>query len=534
MKKLTPILMMVLLLFGGTFAAQAQLGKLKDKATSTVTNKKDKATEKPVENTKNNTNSNVNTNANTNAGSAATPNVSKPTVEFATDYTFKNKKTNFEPGEEIFVRLVTPKPMGEMFKEAFKMQDIPLSGAMAIAIAKDADDEDPIVITQYAFFPNRYKDDKQFAFTLQIDEDKLEKLATQLDGKVPFNSAQTLAKGDMKLMWSQAAVKFTPKNYQWTVFFFYKKANSDDIAEAGSGVFTYNVTNENKQKLVASMNFYDKAQYETIPDDGVKTDFHKNNLGKLVFAKSDVPADGAGATNSFANLAGGIYARAFMPQSIKNWYAPKGRSNSYSQNLLISFSVNGKEYTAESAVSKDDAEKATSIAFLFLPTAEKDNSGISKMFVYTVSTLPAGKHKINVSVRVQDPGIDFKDRYLLGEGTIEVTINAAERDAIVKKYGDKFEGNINTYQDKALAALIKQQYPAIAHKVWGEEIVRNVLGQIIYRTVVVDCAYKNAKGEHVVDRREVKQEYVGGQWSKTLTGILRPWGYYVPAINIKP
>lgn len=180
MKNLKHLLAIMILICWGAFSAQAQLGKLKEKADKAVNNKKDKIkqdVEKKVDDkidnkgnsaTPNSTSPTSISGSDTKLSSKnfAIPNIDKPTVEFATDYTFKNKKTNFEPGEEILVRLITPKPMGEMFKEAFKMQDIPMSGAMAIAIAKDADDEDPIVITQYAFFPNRYKDDKQFAFTL--------------------------------------------------------------------------------------------------------------------------------------------------------------------------------------------------------------------------------------------------------------------------------------------------------------------------------------------------------------------------------
>ncbi|WP_448530496.1 hypothetical protein [Raineya sp.] len=547
--KSVKIILALLLALGMCSFSYAQLGKLKDKATSTVTNKKDKATEKPVENTKNNANSNVNTNANTNAGSAATPNVSKPTVEFATDYTFKNKKTDFEPGESIFVRLVTPKPMGEMFKDAFKLSDIPLSGAMAIAIGKNADDENPIVITQYTFFPDRYKNDKQFAITLQIDQQKLDNLAKELEGKVPFNSAQTMAKGDMKLLWDAAALQFTPQKYQWTIFFFYRKANSEDIAEAGSGVFTYNITNENRQKLTAGLNEVDRDKYAIAPDDGVKTDFHRNNIGKLVFGTQPVSMDGAGATTSFANLSEGIYARAFLPQSIRNFYASKGKAKDFAQNYLINITAGGKEYNIYHkgiAVPYADAEKATTLVINIAPSSEKDNNAITKAFMYIFSTLPAGKQKISMKVRVQYNYTDADtyvlksdvkvqdDAYLVGEGTFEVNINPADRDAVVKKYGDKFEGNINTYQDKALAALVKQQYPAIAQKIWGEEIVRNVLGQVIYRTVMVDCARKNAKGEHIVDRTEVKQQFIGNKWDNRLTGVLVPFGYHVPAINIKP
>lgn len=554
--------MMLLLLFGVTFAAQAQLGKLKDRATNEVNKKKDKAvrdakndirnaensaveklTEKPAENTKNSSNANSNTNtnsnnsnksSNTNSSSVSTPNVSQITVEFATDFIFKNKKNNFEPGEEIFVRLIAPKPLGEIFKEAFKMSDIPFSGSMAIAIAKNADDENPIVVAQYSFFPNRYKDDKQFAVTLQIDDSKLEKLPEEAEGKVPFNSIQTLAKGDLKMMWEQEAAKFAPNKYQWTIFFFFRKANSEDIAEAGSGVFTYNVTNENRGKLVSGMNFSEKAKYETVSDNGVKTDFHKKNIGKLAFAKSNVSDDGTGVQTTFTNPSAGIYAKAFMAQSIKNWYALKGKGDSYSGELIARFIINGKEYLVEETISKEEIEKATTIGFALCPTNEKDNNWIAKMFIYILSTLPAGKHKIDISVRVQDPRYDYNERYLLGEGSLEVTINPAERDGIVKKYGSVFYGNLNTYPDKELAALIKQNHPALAHKITNEEIVRNAFGQVTHRMIDLKYVYKDEKGDYIVGLRVIKQDFIGNQWAKSLPYRQHGPQYYVPIINVKP
>jgi hypothetical protein len=284
-------------------------------------------------------------------------------------------------------------------------------------------------------------------------------------------------------------------------------------------------------------------------DEGVKTNFHKNNIGKLVFGTQPVSMDGAGATNSFANLSEGIYARAFLPKSIRNVYAAKGKEQDFPRNYLIKITAAGKEYNIYHKgimMTLPEAEKATTLVFNLSPTSDKDNNAIAKAFMYIFSTLPTGKQKISMKVMVQynyadaDTYIlksDVKvqdDAYLLGEGAFEVEINPTDRDAVVNKYGDKFEGNSNTYQDKALAALVKQQYPAIAHKIWGEEIVRNALGQVIYRTIIVDCAKKDEKGEHIVNRTEVKQQFIGNQWDNKLTGVLKPFGYYVPAANIKP
>ncbi|GAB4123870.1 MAG: hypothetical protein OHK0045_03970 [Raineya sp.] len=543
MKKITFILVLTLL-FGGTFVAQAQLGKLKDKADKAV-NKVQKDKDKSTNSTNNpSTTSNADASKPSTQNSVAdkgssmsVPTVNKPTVEFATDYTFKNKKTSFEPGEDIFIRLITPKPMGEMFKEAFKMQDVPMSGAMAIAIAKDADDENPIVVTQYPFFPNRYKDDKQFAITLQIDESKLEKLPSEAEGKVSFNSIQTLAKGDVKLIWSQEVAKFTPKNYSWTIFFFYRKANSEDIAEAGSGVFTYNVTNENKQKLIGGMNFYDKERFEKLPDDGITNDLHKNNINKIVFANNKIDANFSDASKiktNFANLSAGIYGRVYLKESVRNMLANDGRGKDFGgAGLTMVYRVNGKTYVVDDEISKEDGLKKTSWGLTFIPNNPADNKDkITATFVYVTSILPAGKHKIKVQYRLPAGAVSLDQTALLGENEIEVNIAIPDRDAVAKKYGRTFQGN--SIPETDFVAAVKKQYVGLAHRFSRMEIYRDAFGQVAYRLSRVTVAYKNPEGEYLTATYDLKQDFVGGKWAPSI-GIHRSLGTeYVPPQNIKP
>jgi hypothetical protein len=522
----------------------AQIGKLKDKANNALGGKKEKATDSKnnASNSGNNASNSNNSTLQSGGNNTATagnvsPTVDKPTVEFATDYTFKNKKTSFEPGDEIFVRLVTPKPMGEMFKDAFKMSDIPMSGAMAIAIGKNADDENPIVITQYAFFPNRYKNDNQFAITLQIDDKKLENLSSEMDGKVPFNSVQTMSKGDVKLMWSQEAAKFTPQKYQWTIFFFYKKANSDDVAEGGSGVFTYLVTKENKSKLISGMNFYDKERFEKIPDDGITNDLHKNNINKILFSnnKMDINfSDASKVKTSFANLSAGIYGRVYLKESVRNMLANDGNGKDFGgANLVMVYRVNGKTYIASDNISKEDGLKKTSWGLTFVPnTPPNDEDNITKTFVYIVSILPAGKHKIKMQYRLAPGAIPLDETMLLGEGEIEVNIAIPDRDAVGKKYGNTFTGN--SLPEADFVAAVKKQYPGLAHKFTKMEIYKNALGQVAYRLSRVTVASKNPEGDYVATTHDIKQDFVGGKWAPSVS-IHKTWHFdYIPPQNIKP
>jgi len=527
----------ILLFCGVVSVSYAQLGKLKekaDKATSNIGSKKDKVADKTNENSKINID---NVDKTVTSASYATPNVSKPTVEFATDYTFKNKKTDFEPGESIFVRLVTPKPMGEMFKDAFKLSDIPLSGAMAIAIGKDADDENPIVVTQYAFFPNRYNKDNQFAITLQIDDEKLEKLSDEMDGKVPFNSVQTMSKGDVKLLWAQEAAKFTPKKYQWTIFFFYKKANSDDMAEGGSGVFTYNITPENKKKLIGGMNFYDKERFEKLPDDGISNDFHKNNLHKIVFANNKIDANFADASKvktSFANLSAGIYGRVYLKESVRNMLANDGNGKDFGgTGLTMVYRVNGKTYVVDDNISREDGLKKTSWGLTFIPNTPADNQDkITETFVYVTSILPAGKHKIKVQYRLPVGAVPLDEATLLGENEIEVNIAIPDRDAVAKKYGRTFQGN--SLPEADFVAAVKKQYVGLAHRFSKMEIYRDAFGQVAYRLSRVTVAYKNPEGEYLTATYDLKQDFIAGKWAPSI-GIHKSLGTeYIPPQNIKP
>lgn len=520
-------------------SVQAQIGNLKNKANNAIGSKKEKTSTNTNTSTTKQETKTQNTSTSNNASnveSKATV-VDKPTVEFATDYTFKNKKTDFEPGEDIFVRLVAPKSMGDMFKDAFKMSDIPMSGAMAVAIGKDANDENPIVITQYAFFPNRYNKDNQFAITLQIDDAKLENLATEMDGKVSFNSVQTMAKGDVKLLWAQEAAKFSPKKHQWTIFFFYKKANSDDVAEAGSGVFTYNVTNENKNKLVGGMNFYDKQRFEKLPDDGIKNDFHQKNINKIVFTNNKIDAnftDESKVKTSFANLAGGIYGRIYLKESVRNMLANDGNGKDFGgSGLTMVYKVNGKLYTVDDGISKEDGLTKTSWGLTFVPNTPAGNEDqITKTFVYITSILPAGKHKIKVQYRLPAGAVPLDETKMLGENEIEVNINIADRDAVAKKYGRTFQGN--TLPEADYVALVKKQYVGLAHRFSKMEIYRDALGQVAYRLSRVTVAYKNPEGEYLTMTYDLKQDFIKGKWSPTISIYKSLGTEYVPPQNIKP
>jgi len=517
--------------------SQAQIGKLKDKATNLGKKDKDKA---KTEETKTTTDKGSSTNTtNTTKSNTTASVVSTPTVEFSTDYLFKNKKADFEPGDEIFIRLLTPKPMGEMFKNAFKMDDIPMSGSMAIAIGKDANDENPIVVSQYSFFPSRYDKDNQFAVTLQLDEAKLEKLGNDLDGKVPFNSVQTMSQGTIKLLWAQQAGRFTVKKYQWTIFFFYKKANSDDIAEAGSGVFTYNVTTENKKKLIEGMNFYDKASFEKTPDDGIKTDVHKANVGKIVFTNTKITPDFNDAgklKNDFPSLSGGIYARLYLSQSVKNFLAEDGKAKDYAgSGIGVFLTVNGKEYIIDDNISKEDGSVKTNWAIDIAPTdkAMYEEDPLLRRLVYQISILPPGKHKVKIDVRVHflsSGKTSWDEAIKLAQGEFQVNVTQADRDAYAKKFGRKFEGN--TLPQADFVNVVKKQYPALGYRF---SVLENKLdGAMSYRVSRLRRAYKSTDGNYYEEWSDIRQDFIGGKWAPSVRTIKMLGNELLPPQNIKP
>lgn len=365
----------------------------------------------------------------------ATTSTFAQTIELCTDYSFKNCVTSFTPSDKIFIKATYPKPVGEFYKDAYGLSDIPSSGKIVVAIGKDENDENPIVVSVFNFFPSRFDTDKQLAFTLQIDEKSHEAFSSpsdEMSKAISFNSLQLMAYNTLSLPWSTEIQKFEMGSKKdWTVFIFFMR--DDEPKEGGSKVFTYDMGND-RNAVIGNLNDYDKASYMTVKDNGITNATHQKYIDKIVFSNMPISASTPNESafkKDFAAPTENIYARLYLKESMRNTLAKAGKAKNYAGSYDVEYHINGKCVSiGTKKITEQEANSGTSLDFIIIPKADdpnyiRDYESTTQAFVKAIKKLPAGKHKIQIFMKTVE--------YTLS-GEFTITLTTANRDAFVKKY----------------------------------------------------------------------------------------------------
>lgn len=354
MKKLNKVIMAGLIA-GFTLVPAASIGQIGNiKVKNPINGGGGKTTETKTETTTTGT-----TSDNKGTSDAATTKnlgyykVDQPTCVFSTDYGFGTPQTEFTTGENIFIRFAFPKPVGEYYAEMMGRSDVPSSGDLVLAIGRNIDDADPIIIYAKTIFTSRYSQDNVLDFTLQAGNkffDNIDANRPEMEKKACFNSIGTMADLSLDMMWDQKIPSVQPISGEWEVFLFFKPWQSDEESEIkqvplANGKFKYTYDAEKARADFAA----NMKPLAAITDDGMTSDLHKKNVGKIVFSKSEIPLTGASESalvNSF-NLGDDIYTRFYMEKSLSNelraigaedWHTSGGRS------LAMNIYVDGQQF----------------------------------------------------------------------------------------------------------------------------------------------------------------------------------------------
>lgn len=508
--------------------AQGKLGGLKEKAKEKVGGSKESNT---TTESSSSSSSSTSTNATASVGSKGIK-VSSPTVIMTTEFGGSTNSTNFEPGQDIFVRFAFPKPIGNAYAESQGMSDVPSTGSYYIVVAKNQEDENPIIMMQNNVFTSRYTkaEDNTMDFVLQGSDalfTKLEGQGSDVTKAYTFNSIQTLANKSLSEEWKRQAGLFQVKNYEWEIMLIFIPYNDDDESKVKlmcTQKFNYNVTADNKKKIADGMNFYDKQRFEKTPDDGMTTAIHKNNVGKIVFSNEKMTKtfdDASKVKTSFSNFSGGIYSRMYLKESMRNLFAEYGNGKDISEShYRLYFYVDGaSEYSCyeDSKLSQDETHKMTNWMIVFAPLNKEDyeyDAGCVNRFAYVMSELKAGKHKIKV---VAKSFVDNDNEVELASGEFEINIADADRDAFVKKYGAQLPEKGLLATDTKLAAEIKKLAPSAIDvrcpNVWEDR--KDAWGTITHRTTIVAYSYKDKNGRGKQDTFMVRQVKFANGWGET-------------------
>lgn len=509
--------------------AQGKLGSLKEKAKEKVGSKKEES------NTSTESSNSTSTSSSSASATKGIPfiTVSEPTAIMTTEFGGTTSQSSFEPGQDIFVRFAFPKPVGNAYAESQGMTDVPSTGSYYIVVAKNIDDENPIIMLKNNVFTSRYTKtaDNTMDFVLQGSEDlfkKLEGQGTEVTTAYTFNSISTLSSRSLSEEWKRQSGLFQVKNYEWEIMLIFIPYNSDDESKVKficGKKFNYNVTAENKKKIADGMNFYDKQRYEKTPDDGMTTNLHKNNVGKIVFSNEKITKttdDVSKVKTSFSSFSGGIYSRMYLKESMRNLYAEYGNGKDIAESYYrLYFYVDGaSDYACyeDSKLSQDETHKMTNWMIVFAPLNNDDyeyDVECVNRFAYVMSELKAGKHKIKV---VAKTFYDNDQEVEMASGEFEITITDADRDAFVKKYGAQLPSKGLLANDTKLAAEVKKLAGASAidvrcPNVWEDR--KDAWGTITHRTTIVYYSYKDKNGRGKADTFMVKQVKFANGWGET-------------------
>ncbi len=530
--------------------AQGKLGNLKDKAKEKVGGGKEKTTETTTTTT---TTEKTKTGTTAVADARGIP-VTSTTVIMNKTLGGKTAETEFLSSDRIFVRFAFPKPMAEIFQESMGMTDMPMSGSYVLAIGKNAEDPDPIVIVQSDFSVSGYNKNNTFDFVMQGDEalwDKLARPDAELDAMYYTSSENTMASKGLSVNWVNKALYFKNGSYEYEIFLYFMPwSNKDEskIKFVTSGKFTYKVTDESKKGMIVNLNDYDKQRFEKTPDDGYPTAVHKSNPGKLVFTNSFMGKtfdDATKVKNSYDNLSGGIYSRLYLKESMRNFYADYGMGKDVSgATYSLFFYVDGNsEYSCyqDSKISKEEAMTMTSWAIPLAPVNKEDfdyDNGTVNRFAYVISELTPGKHKIKVVAKSQY-GATREESAVIGEGEIEINITAADRDAFVKKYGLQMPEKGLLATDAKLLADVKivagkEAIDVRCPNKWEE--IKDAWGVVIRRETIVAYSYKDDKGRCKQDTFMIQQPKTTSGWGATNASVSKTWyglDAYLPIQNSK-
>jgi len=385
---------LALTMFG--YNANAQLGNLKNKvknAAGSVGNKDEKKDEKKDEQ-KNDTSTNsssTNSNATTsNTGSKAAGDlkwykVDKNTTVFSSDYGFGSPKTDFKTGENIFVRFAFPKSIADVFNEKFPDHQ-KSTASYNIAIAKNIDDENPIIISEGTFSIYNYEKINMMDFSISADEKTIDGFVSHkgdVDSKLCGMSVATLAKNSISVQWQTQAPLMKGGKKDWEIFLIFSPGDKilDERAPVmvAQGKFSYTYD----AKASSSQYAGSIKPLKAVPDDGITSDFHKSHLNQIVFSKNQIPKTGASdaALTTTFNLGDDIYLRSFIEKSVVNEMAAVGAEayhTSDGRSIILRVYADGKLFT--DMPGTDKLYKNEGEFYHFCPIGEDFNLNNSTTF----------------------------------------------------------------------------------------------------------------------------------------------------------
>lgn len=275
------------------------------------------------------------------------------------------------------------------------------------------------------------------------------------------------------------------------------------------------------------------------------SNFHKENVGKIVFSKSQVdkyqPA--ANQSSSFF-ISDYLYARVFTEKSVENVpLQTKSGSMEYCGPCGFEYEVflNGKkqDFMLDKYVITDSDEKTWTTRQLWIHPDPSDEPTASE-WIHFVNGLPAGNHEITIKYFYIDP-IGSRSKQAIASGAFQLSKEANEQ----VKIGKSWESIQARMSDSGLSSRILELvnsdysmtsegsgYSQVKILSYGWKTVYNKLSGVpIYRWIEVNILENKKDGTCYVQNHAVRQEHLGEnkydpavRWA----GILEIYGFEGP------
>lgn len=231
-------------------------------------------------------------------------------------------------------------------------------------------------------------------------------------------------------------------------------------------------------------------------DQGITSDIHRQNVGKIVFAskKSDLSFKNENSRNFSKSFSTSdhIYGRAYVDQSIKNKtneYAPgilmydmfiDGKRISHKKSFGMYRHLSDKSYYTEQMQADDSWQVWTSWKVWLLPTEDDEElkygscNIAARAFTLSLLELPTGSHNILIQIYHMDMTGENKSD-ILATGEFTLNVKKEDKQNLAFAYAPPLPKDEYTGSDKKeTIAAIRQAF-------------QNQLG----KTPIIEGIYKN-------------------------------------------
>ncbi len=167
-----------------------------------------------------------------------------------------------------------------------------------------------------------------------------------------------------------------------------------------------------------------------LPDDGVTSDSHKANMGKIVFSKTQILFQEENASTFVNSFTWGdpIYGRFYWDEGLNNAYQSEGFDSTNGFYVLVEMQANGSPFYSYYV---DRKGRNTTFPLCYYPSNDDDYQWIERLIIYyNLDKLIAGENKFDITLSPYNKASDKKGAALC---TGSFTLNLDEKSLLASK-----------------------------------------------------------------------------------------------------